>query len=150
MKSSGKFRLYAAVLCILALVAAIWIAAAFPGAVTLGIAADGNQTGASQEQQRNVPELPPNAAIAACGGKISGDTCQFIDQEGIASGTCDDKSSVLACAPVRTGPSGQASEAKTHLLNTTILLVPQTFDSGSGTFLISIMRYTRRAPGRLR
>lgn len=137
MKSSGKFGLYVAVLCILALVAAIWIAAAFPGAATLGIAADGNKTGASQEQQWNMPDLPPNTAIAACRGKISRDACQFMDREGIVSGTCDDKPGVLACAPVRTGPGGLASEAKTHLLNTTTLLVPQTLDSGSGTFFLT-------------
>jgi len=38
----------------------------------------------------NAKNLPPQAAISACTGKVVGDVCQFTDKESLAQGICDD------------------------------------------------------------
>jgi phosphatidylethanolamine-binding protein (PEBP) family uncharacterized protein len=137
MKPSGKYGLYAAIFCILALVAAGCMAPASPGTDIRDIEASGTQTGSAQELQKNTSGPPPDAAIAACGGKTCGDNCQFMDREGMISGTCDEKPGVLACAPARSGPDEQASGTETSPQVKTPPPVKQPSALIAGTFVLT-------------
>jgi hypothetical protein len=59
------------------------------------------------------PGMPPEAAIAACTGKTTGDACSFLDKGATVSGTCDTKPGVLACAPARNTPPAPKSGSGT-------------------------------------
>ncbi len=112
MTLSGKSGGYAAALCILALVTAACMSPASPGSATQGFASGGTPADPAQEHEKNRQNLPPDAAVAACSGKISGDVCQFTDREVTVSGTCDEKPGVLSCAPGKSVSEGQAPEPK--------------------------------------
>ena len=61
----------------------------------------------------NAKNLPPQAAISACTGKVVGDVCQFTDKESLAQGICDDKPGVLACRKNDLAGSQQAGNKAT-------------------------------------
>jgi hypothetical protein len=52
--------------------------------------------------------LPPAAAIDACTGKTTGDSCEFSDKGNTAQGTCDTKPGILACAPDKSGQTASS------------------------------------------
>ncbi len=147
MKPSGKFGWQAAALCILALVTAACMAPASPGSAMPGIEPGRSLADPAQEQQKPLSDLPPEAAIAACGGKTSGAACTFTGREGIVSGTCDERPGVLACAPDGSVSGGQVPEAKvTRQIAAPLKVTPQagtpvakpvTSAEGTGTFVLT-------------
>jgi phosphatidylethanolamine-binding protein (PEBP) family uncharacterized protein len=112
MKTSNSIGLMVVALCILALAFAGCLSAQPDSSVTH---AKNNETRfiPLPGPQTDTPGFPPDAAIAACSGKTTGDTCQFTDRNGVASGQCDDKPGVLACAPSKEQNSGQMPGEKT-------------------------------------
>ena len=57
--------------------------------------------------------LPPAASISACTGKALNTTCQFTDNDGIATGVCDNKPGVLACRKDQTTASNKSNNQPT-------------------------------------
>lgn len=134
-------------LCILALVAAACLAPALPGTGVQGIEPGGIQERPTPDQLMNTQGLPPDAAIASCSGKTTGDTCRFADRDGTVSGSCDEKPGVLACAPDRTGPGDQVPGTMTEPQVTAPVLaqsqtrasvtLPVISPAATGTFVLS-------------
>lgn len=56
--------------------------------------------------------LPPEAAISACTGKVVNNACEFNDNGNTAQGVCDDKPGVLACRKNDSG-NGQQNSTST-------------------------------------
>lgn len=75
-------------------------------------------------QNSGLANTPPQAAISACSGKTTGDTCSFSDNGNTVSGACDTKPGVLACAPNKS--SGNSN-------TTTNTTTPTTLPLGSSS-----------------
>lgn len=112
-------------LCVLALLVSACTAPASPGTPAPGAATPSASTAPDQPIQKNTSNLPTDAAVAACTGKTEGDSCQFSDRGGTATGTCDMKPGVLACAPATAGNQAEgAGETATQAPATAQVISP--------------------------
>ena len=61
---------------------------------------------------------PPQLAIDACSGKVAGDVCSFSDNGKTASGVCDIKPGVIACAPNKSNNETGGAQNNNSNINT--------------------------------
>ena len=151
MKLSGILGFAIAAICIMALLAAAVIMA--DTSRTAGPGGKSNEfvNNPIAGSLTNTSNRPPDEAISACTGKLSGDVCQFKDRDGLSSGVCDSAPGILACAPGRQQNPGQNPNEKSapQAIETSPVIVktgtvqsgnqsvPLTVSADKGTFLLT-------------
>jgi phosphatidylethanolamine-binding protein (PEBP) family uncharacterized protein len=152
MKLSGNLALVIAAICIIAAVIGAVIVSDTPSPTGLSGKRNEFVNNPVPATQKNTSSLPPDEAILACTGKSTGDGCQFMEQEGLSSGVCDNTPGVLACAPERQQNPGQISDEKSapHIADTStgtvntgnehdnnVQSVPVSVSTDKGTFSLT-------------